>query len=176
MALIGVVVCGAGPASDVGKLIQLLHERSHDVRIIATPSAVPFLDLDGLETMTGRPVRSQHRKPGEPRSSEKTFAYIVAPATFNTINKLATGISDTYALDVINEAIGLGLPIVVLPFVNSALASRPSFVASTAQLVDEGVVILGADDGINHHRPGSGGQAQHEFPWHGALSHLNPSR
>jgi flavoprotein len=35
---------------------------------------------------------------------------VVAPATFNTINKWAQGISDTLALGLLNEATGLGLP------------------------------------------------------------------
>lgn len=165
MALIGVVVCGAGPASDVGKLVQLLREQGHDVRIIATPSAVPFLDLDALTAMTGRPVRSEHRKRDEPRSTENIDGYIVAPATHNTINKLAAGISDTYALDVLNEAIGLGVRVIVAPFVNSALARRRPFAGSTQSLRHEGVVVLDEQEGCRHHAPGSGGRAQDVFPW-----------
>jgi hypothetical protein len=67
-------------------------------------------------------VGSQYRGPGEPRS-RVADAIIVAPATYNTINKWAQGISDTYALGVLAETTALGVPIVVLPFVNSALAS-----------------------------------------------------
>jgi len=51
-------------------------------------------------------------------------AILVAPATYNTINKWAQGISDTYALGVLAETTGMDVPTVVLPFVNAALASR----------------------------------------------------
>jgi hypothetical protein len=76
--------------------------------------------------MTGHPVRSQYAKPGAPRSLIPD-AILVAPATYNTINKWALGISDTYALGVLAETTGIGVPTIVLPFVNSALARRAAF-------------------------------------------------
>ena len=89
-----VIVCGAGPAGDVGRLVELAHDRGWTVQIIATPSALAFIDVSKLESQTGRPVRSEYRGPGEPKSP-RAGAVIVAPATFNTINKWADGISDT---------------------------------------------------------------------------------
>jgi len=38
----------------------------------------------------------------------------VAPATFNTVNKWAAGISDTLALGILCEAYGMGIPTAVL--------------------------------------------------------------
>lgn len=73
-----------------------------------------------------RPVRSQYRKPSEPKSP-RADAIIVAPATYNTINKFAQGIADTYALGLLSEALGLGIPVVILPFINSVLATRTPF-------------------------------------------------
>jgi len=73
-----------------------------------------------------RPVRSEYRSPAEPKSP-RAAAIIVAPATFNTINKWANGISDTYALGILAEAPGLNILVVALPFVNSALADRAPF-------------------------------------------------
>jgi hypothetical protein len=105
---------------------------------MATPSAVSFIDLNALEKQTGGPVRSQHRAPDDPRSP-KADAIIIAPATFNTINRLANGIADNYVLDVVNEAIGLGVPTVILPFVNSAYASRAPFQESVKKLQNEDV-------------------------------------
>ena len=52
-------------------------------------------------------------------------AMIVVPATFSTINKWAAGISDTLALGLINEAIGMSIPIVAVPHVNAPLARHP---------------------------------------------------
>jgi phosphopantothenoylcysteine synthetase/decarboxylase len=108
------IVCGAGPASEAGQLVKLAQERSWTVQVVATPAALDFLDLAALEAQTGSPVRSQYRKPGEPRS-RPADAIIVAPATYNTINKWANGISDTYALGILAETTGLRVPTVVLP-------------------------------------------------------------
>ena len=94
--------------------------------MIATPAAPDFFDQAVIEKATGSPVRSQYSKPGAPRS-QIPDAIIVAPASYNTINKWALGISDTYALGVLAETTGLGVPIVVLPFVNSTLADREPF-------------------------------------------------
>jgi hypothetical protein len=135
--VLAVIVCGAAPASDVGKLIKLAQERGWTVQLIATPAALPFLDTAELETLTGSPIRSEYRAPGEPRSP-KADAVIVAPATYNTICKCANGISDTYALGILAEVISLPMPVVILPFVNTALAARKPFQRSVSLLRDEG--------------------------------------
>jgi phosphopantothenoylcysteine synthetase/decarboxylase len=163
-----VIVCGAGPATAIGTLIKLAHERGWTVQIIATPAALDFFESAAIETETGSPVRSQYRKPGEPRS-EIADAIIVAPATYNTINKWAQGISDTYALGVLAEATALAVPIVVLPFVNSALASRPPFQHSVEALRAEGVRILLGPGGVEPHPPHTGGELIDSYPWHLAL-------
>ncbi|MGH3678891.1 MAG: flavoprotein [Natronosporangium sp.] len=90
------VVCAAGPASEVATLVAEARATGWDVRLFATPSAVKFLDLPTLESQTGHPVRSADRDPDQPRASTpRADAIIVAPATYNTINKLATGIADS---------------------------------------------------------------------------------
>ncbi|HLQ55417.1 MAG TPA: flavoprotein, partial [Streptosporangiaceae bacterium] len=57
---------------------------------IATPTAMAFIDTAALEALTGSAVRSAYRSPGESRSPPAA-AVIVAPATYNTISKLALG-------------------------------------------------------------------------------------
>ena len=164
-----VVVCAAGPAGDVGRLVDLAQECGWTVQIIATPSALAFIDVPALEAQTGRPVRSQYRSPGEPKTPPAD-AIIVAPATYNTINKWAKGISDTYALGILAEAPGLGIPVVVLPFVNSALAGRAPFEDSVQALRSEGVRILLGLAGFEPHPPGSGSERVAGFPWHLAIA------
>lgn len=164
-----VVVCAAGPASQVGTLVSLAREQGWAVQLLATPAAVSFIDVEGLEKQSGRPVRSRHRAPGEPRSP-KADAVVIAPATFNTINKLATGIADNYALDVVNEAIGLGVPTVILPFVNSAYADRAPFRTSVEKLREERVRVLIGQRAFIPHDAGAGANAFDHFPWGLALS------
>jgi phosphopantothenoylcysteine synthetase/decarboxylase len=163
------VVCAAGPAGDVERLVALARERGWTAQIIATPAALAFIDVPTLETQTGRPVRSQYRSPGEPKTPPAD-AIIVAPATYNTINKWANGISDTYAVGVLAEAPGLGIPVVVLPFVNSALAGRAPFRNSVDALRSEGVRILLGPGEFKPHPPGSGSERIAGFPWHLAIA------
>ncbi|GAB2443006.1 flavoprotein [Streptosporangium sandarakinum] len=136
-----VIVCASGAAGDVGRLVRLARDEGWTVQIVATPPALDFIDVPALERQTGRPVRSRYRRPDEPKPP-RADAIIVAPATFNTINKFALGIADTYALGLLAEAPGLGIPVVVLPFVNDALASRVPFRRSVESLRAEGVSIL----------------------------------
>jgi Flavoprotein len=166
--LLSIITCGAGPASEAGTLVKLAQQRRWRVQVIATPAGLAFLDIARIEELTGSAVRSSYRSPGEPRSA-KADAVIVAPATYNTINKCALGISDTYALGLLAEAVSLAVPVVVLPFINSALASRRPFRWSVGQLRDEGVRVLLGPGEYEPHAPGTGGQYVDAFPWELAL-------
>lgn len=167
--VLSVVVCGAGPATAITTLVKLALVRGWTVQVIATPDALGFFDPGAVEEMTGNPVRSQYSKPGAPRS-RVPHAIVVAPATYNTICKWAQGTSDTYALGVLAEQTGMGLPIVVLPFVNTALASRLPFRRSVETLRAEGVSVLLGPGGVVPHPPGSGGSLVESYPWHLALN------
>lgn len=162
------IVCGAGPAADAGKLVKLAQQNGWTVQVIATPAALAFLDTAALEALTGSPVRSAYRSPGEPRSMQAD-AVIVAPATYNTIAKCALGISDTYALGILAEAVSFPIPVVMLPFVNSALADRAPFQRAVRQLRDEDVRVLLGPGEFEAHPPGTGAQQLDAYPWQLAL-------
>jgi phosphopantothenoylcysteine synthetase/decarboxylase len=167
-----VVVCGAGPAGNVGQLVSLAHTDLWTVQAAATPSALAFIDIDEVGKLTGFPVRSNFQPPTAQgrREIPDVDALIVAPATYNTVNKLAAGVADTYALTSIAELIGRRVPTVIVPFVNSALAGRAPFGRSVAALRGEGVrVLLGAEDGWMPHPPGTGSDRQLAFPWEAAF-------
>jgi hypothetical protein len=174
-----VIACGAGPAGQVTRLISDARARGWDPYLIATPAALDFLDLRELEVQTGHPVRSQYRKPGNTdsgRSLPKADAIIVAPATYNTINKWANGISDNFALGILAEAVGLRIPVVVLPFVNSALASHPAFQHSVTLLRNIGIDVIHGPGRLEPHPPGTGGSKFDTFPWHQALDQAETRR
>ncbi|WP_189113060.1 flavoprotein [Pilimelia terevasa] len=165
-----VVVCGAGPASEVGILVGHAQARGWDVQLVATPAGAGFIDVAVLEAQTGRSVKSSYRAPDTPRGNPSApDAVIVAPATFNTINKLAAGISDTYALGFLAEWVGAGIPIIVLPFVNAALAARRPLRNAVRQLRSEGVVVLLGTPGHEPHPRGAGQGHIGAFPWQLAL-------
>ncbi|MFI1920879.1 flavoprotein [Streptomyces sp. NPDC020377] len=135
-----VVVCAAGIAADIGRLISAAQERGWQVGVIATPHAMNgFFDTAAVEARTGRPIRSAWRGPGDPRPFPDPDAVVVAPATFNTINKWAAGIADTLALGTLCEVSGLGVPLGVLPCVNETLAGHPAYQDSLIRLRGMGV-------------------------------------
>ena len=101
-----------------------------------------FLDAPDLAGLTGHPVRVRYKRPEEPDVLPPPDAFVIAPATFNTINKLAHGISDTLALGLLSEAIGLGLPIIAVPWPNVHLARHPVFRRSVPVLREWGVTVI----------------------------------
>jgi phosphopantothenoylcysteine synthetase/decarboxylase len=169
--VLSIIVCGAGGAVEIATFVKLAISRGWTAQVIATPAALPFFDQAAIEALTGTPVRSQYSAPGAPRSRVPD-AIAVAPATYNTINKWAVGITDTYALGVLAEQTGLGVPIAVLPFVNSALASRTPFKQSVRSLRGEGVSILLGPGAIEPHEPHTGGLLIDSYPWHLALDEV----
>lgn len=147
------VICAAPPVRKIGELIHLFQQCGWIVQVIATPTAVSWIDSDALTDQTGRSVRATPRDPDDPNSLPLADAIVVAPATFNTINKWAGGINDTFALGILNEALGARLPIVVSPYAKPSLAAHPAFGRSLATLRDAGVhlteteAIRPAEDG-----------------------------
>ncbi|GAA3139649.1 hypothetical protein GCM10010466_33450 [Planomonospora alba] len=97
----------------------------------------------------------------------------MAPAAYNTIDEFAQGITDAYALGLLAEAPGLGVPVVVLPFVNTAFASRVPFRRGVESLRAEGVHVLLGPGQFEPHAPGSGADRLHIYPRHLALKQLN---
>ncbi len=83
----------------------------------------------------------QFRKPDEPSFEPLGNAVLVAPATFNTINKWALGINDSLALGLLNEALGRAVPIEARPCLNDALAIHPAYRQALKLLADAGVVF-----------------------------------
>jgi phosphopantothenoylcysteine synthetase/decarboxylase len=166
------IVCGAPPARDAGRLVELAQAEGWDVCVIATPSGRSFIDPAALEAATGHLVRSQYKQPDEADVLPPPDAIVVAPATFNTINKWAAGISDTLALGLLTEAIGKRLPVVALPFVNAAQAEHPAFQGSIDRLRAAGVQLLYGPNVLELHEPGTGSQRVGLFPWRLTLEAL----
>ncbi|MGW4596499.1 flavoprotein [Streptomyces sp. NPDC004457] len=164
-----VVVCASGVAPGVGELVTAAQEANWDVGVVATPRGLGFIDAEAVEALTGYPIRSAWRSPGEPRPLPPPDAIAVAPATFNTINKWAAGISDTLALGILCEAYGMGVPTVALPYLNSAQAAHPAYRQSLDRLRSMGVLI-----GSSAHHPPKADGAADRFRWEEALELLAP--
>jgi phosphopantothenoylcysteine synthetase/decarboxylase len=137
-----VVVCAAPAASDVDDLVSRALAEDWVVRVIATPMAERFIDAPWLATMTGDRVRTGFRMPDEPDELPKAHAVVVAPATFNTINKWAAGITDTFATGLLCELTGVGIPILAVPLLKAELARHVAFGRSLEVLHEMGVRVL----------------------------------
>ncbi|WP_432904063.1 flavoprotein [Micromonospora matsumotoense] len=162
-----IVVCAAGPAPDVTTLINTAHQRSWTTTVTATPHAMDFIDIPAIEKLTGAPVRSDYRtSPGTRRPLPTTDALAIAPATYNSINKIALGLADNYAMTTTAELIGRHIPTVIVPFVNTALATRHPYRRAVTNLRDEGIhILLGPEHNWEPHPPGTGNDRRLAFPW-----------
>ena len=165
------VASGAAPARELPALIADL-TRDWDTCVITTPEGSRFFDVGQIAQMTGHPVRTSFKDPDAADILPPASAFAAAPATFNTINKWAAGISDTLALGLLNEAIGLGLPIVTVPWPNAALARHPAFGRSIALLRDCGITVILDQENL----PDDGSPGEANFPWEQLRSELGRIR
>lgn len=164
------MVCGSPVARRVGALVDEAHRDGWRVCVVASPSATRFVDVPALAERTGFPVRSEYKRPGTPDLLPDPDAIVVAPATCNTVNKWAAGISDTLLLGILTEAYGRGVPVVAVPYSNRYHAAHPAFLANVTRLRSWGVrVLFGADVCP---LPEPGGAATADLPWRLALDAL----
>ncbi|MFB7180738.1 flavoprotein [Streptomyces sp. NPDC056257] len=164
------LLCSAAPpVFDVAHVVEDAQTRGWDVCLGLTPTAAHWVSesLDGLAALTGHPVRWQYKFPGEADVWPAADALLFAPATFNTINAWALGLTDRFAVGVAAEALGKSTPTVAMPCTNTALAAHPQFDTSLATLRGAGVELLYGDNGFV---PGPAGpDAPAHFPWPAAL-------
>ncbi|MFD8424441.1 flavoprotein [Streptomyces sp. NPDC059466] len=156
----------APPVFDVTDVITHAQERGWDVCLGLTPTAARWLEphLADLGQLTGRPVRSEYKMPGEPDVWPKADVIAVAPATFNTVNAWALGLTRDFVVGVVAEGIGKGIPIVAMPCVNAAYVQHSVFERSIAELRGMGVRVLYGEGGFVPNLPGQG--KPKEYPWH----------
>jgi phosphopantothenoylcysteine synthetase/decarboxylase len=159
-----VIVCGCPAAIGVTDFVKKVQADGWNTSVIATPMGSRFINSEELSQLTGHPVRTTYKHPDEPDVLPPAAAIAVAPATFNTVNKIANGITDTLAAGITCEGIGLGIPVIVAPSINAALAQHGAFRRSLGYLADYGVhLILNSQFNIE---PRSTVNQGSEFPWH----------
>ncbi|WP_345628360.1 flavoprotein [Rugosimonospora acidiphila] len=140
--LVTLVVCGAPLAIRTPDLVAALCGEGWRVSVVGTPASAAWLDPVAIARLTGEPPWLEFRSPYQPRLIDASSALVVCPATFNTINKAASGISDTYALGVLCEALSIGLPMVAVPMVNHRLWGHPAWAGSLNFMRRAGVRLV----------------------------------
>lgn len=156
------VVCASPRARRIGELVSRAHAGGWTVCVVATPQALKFIDQPALEEQTGFTVRAEYEQSGTDDTLPPPDAVLVCPATFNTINKWAYGLADTLALALLTEAVGLNLPLVAAPALNSAQAAHPAFNRSVSALREMGVTVL---YGPGFYEPGPPGTGGRPYDW-----------
>ncbi|WP_228717997.1 flavoprotein [Kitasatospora acidiphila] len=143
MYLIG---CGSRPTTDLPRFAGQLRSAGWDPFIVPTPVGRRFLNASQAEEKSGNTVYWDF-DPDAPNELTqcKARAAVIAPATFNTINKLAAGIADTLALALVHDVLGDGLPVIAVPWTQASLARHPAYKNATARLRGWGVRLLPAD-------------------------------
>ena len=128
--------------------------------------------LAQIEEASGFPVRVDPRSPTERSPHPLVDCYLVAPASANTVAKLALGIADNQALTQVSEAMGIcDLPVVVFPRVNAAHARHPLWNSYIDTLRRAGVHLVYGDDVWPLHEPRSA--PGRELPWSAVLGAVN---
>lgn len=136
------VISGAPAPEGLPALVKLCQEDGWRVVVISTPMGMRFADVPLLEELTGEPVRCEYRMPGTGESMPPADAILACPMTFASVNKLAGGIADNFAIGLICEMTGYGVPIVVVPHCKPQLASHPAFSQSLATLRHMGMHVI----------------------------------
>ncbi|MFJ3435644.1 flavoprotein [Streptomyces cyaneofuscatus] len=162
----------APPALEVADVIADAQARGWDVCLGLTPSAHRWLEpeVDELEGLTGHAVRSSYKLPGEPDEWPTADAILVAPATFNTVNEWALGLTSKFVVGVVAEAIGKRIPTVAMPCANAAYVQHPQFDRSLDVLRAAGVSVLYGPGGFEPNQPGE--RRAEGFPWGIALDEV----
>lgn len=140
-----VCVTGAGSCTRASDLIRASVARGWTTYSVATPNVAAVTDPWALLEVPGsQPIRDY----GQPPLERFPFGtLLVAPCTFNTLNKLAHGLADNLLSAMVADALGAGCPVFIAPAMNRGLWHHPQTSASLARLRGWGCAIIGPEVG-----------------------------
>lgn len=141
-------VTGGIAAYKTVHLVRLLVKEGHEVHVVPTADAVRFVGLPTWEAISRNPVTtSVHEDVARVRHvalGQSADLVIVAPATANTLAKMATGLAD----DLLGTTLlATTAPVVVAPAMHTEMWRHPATVHNIATLRARGVVMVGPADG-----------------------------
>lgn len=77
------------------------------------------------------------------KHSSRVDMVLIAPATANTIGKVANGIDDTPVTTTASSAIGAGIPVVIVPAMHESLYDHPAVIENIEKLKSMGIEVVG---------------------------------
>src|SRR3954462_15846920 len=150
-------VSGGVAAYKALEVVRLATKAGHAVRVIQTPTAQRFVGRASFAALTGAPVLVDEfeRDPAggafpdqaapehDPLSHLELVAtadvYVIAPASANTLAKLAGGLADNL---VTTAALAATCPLIVAPAMNNHMGQRAAPPANAPTLRQRGVTVL----------------------------------
>lgn len=159
----------------VGVVRGLVRE-GHEVRVIATEAALRFVGRPTLEAISRNPVETElFDGVAEVRHvaiGQQAELIVIAPATANTLAKLAAGLAD----DLLGTTVlASDAPLVVAPAMHTQMWENPATRANVAKLQARGVSFVGPAEGrLTGEDSGLGRMAEPEDIIAAALSLASP--
>jgi phosphopantothenoylcysteine decarboxylase/phosphopantothenate--cysteine ligase len=142
--LIGVT--GSIAAVETPRIVRELIRHGADVRAVMSPDATRIVTAEALRFATGHPPITELTGDVEHVTTlggaERADLYLIAPATANTISKIAHGIDDTVVTSFASVALGGGVPILVAPAMHGQMARNPAVRENLDRLVGWGVGLI----------------------------------
>jgi phosphopantothenoylcysteine decarboxylase/phosphopantothenate--cysteine ligase len=162
MARLLVGVSGGIAAYKALELVRLATKAGHGVRVLMTEGATRFVGAASFEGIAGAPVLiSEFERdplrgafPGDPAPEHDPIghlevaancdAYIVAPASANTLAKLANGVADSMLT---TSFLACTAPRLVAPAMNDRMYADAATQANLETLRERGVIVIEPDEG-----------------------------
>jgi phosphopantothenoylcysteine decarboxylase/phosphopantothenate--cysteine ligase len=149
--LIALGVTGGIGAYKAVEVARGLQQRGHDVVAIMTRSARKFVGEVTFEAITRRPVITDQFARGANANIEHIALatdialLLVAPATANTIGKLANGIADDFLTSLY---LATRAPVLLAPAMNTHMLEHPAVQRNLQTLASRGVQFVDPGDGF----------------------------
>jgi phosphopantothenoylcysteine decarboxylase len=146
-------VTGSIAAHKAADLASQLTKEECDVNVVMTSDAQKFISPLPFKTLTRNPVitdlydEEEGWKPAHIRLADEASLLLVAPATANTIAKLALGLAND-ALTCIALALNPNAKILIAPAMNGKMWLHPATQANVETLRQRGVEFIGPDEGM----------------------------
>lgn len=121
-------ITGGIAAYKICDLIRLLVKDDFNVEVIMTESACQFITPLTIQTLTGNPVYTElfnlirESKIGHISLAEKADCMVIAPATANTIGKIASGVADNLLTTTV---LATKAPVLIVPSMNKNMWDNP---------------------------------------------------
>jgi phosphopantothenoylcysteine decarboxylase/phosphopantothenate--cysteine ligase len=162
MARILLGVSGGIAAYKALELIRLASAEGHSLRVVQTPTSRRFVGEASFAALTGAPVLTDEFAhdpargafPGQQTPAHQPLShlalvanadlYLIAPASANTLAKLAGGLADNLLT---SAALAARCPVVVAPAMNNHMYEHPATQANLALLRERGVHLVEPDRG-----------------------------